>query len=62
MFVRHGGTGRISGPADEIIQANNRAGAITIGMLVDMLTQDPNWTDEILEVSTRYVERLPLFR
>ncbi len=41
MFVRHGETGLISGPADDIIQVNNRAGAITIGMLVDMLTQDP---------------------
>jgi hypothetical protein len=61
MFVRHGGRGHLSGPADEVIQANNRAGAITIGMLVDTITQDPNWMDEIPEASTREVERLPLF-
>jgi hypothetical protein len=64
MFVSHGGHGRLPGgdDSDNVLQAYDKAGAMTIGMIVDMITKDPDWMDQgVREVSTREVEMQPLF-
>ena len=61
MFVRHAGTGTFPTAVAEVLSANDKDGAITIGMIVDMLTKDPDWMDQLTEVSTREVEKQPTF-
>lgn len=56
--VRHAGRGRFE-TAREVLPATADQ---TIGMVVDMLTKDPNWTDDLLTVSTRKVEKQSLRR
>lgn len=57
MFVRHGGQGRLPGDG-EMLEADDKRGKMTIGMIVDMITKDPDWMDHgIGEVSTREVEK-----
>jgi hypothetical protein len=51
--VRHAGRGLFD-DAREILPASADQ---TIGMVVDMLTKDPDWTDDLLTVSTRDVEK-----
>lgn len=54
--VRHGGRGLFTN-ANEVLAAAGQ----TIGMVVDMLTKDPEWVDAFHAVSTRDVEKQPLF-
>lgn len=59
MFVRHGGLGELGPSEDEdTIKANDTAGRMTIGMVVDMITKASDWMDVGLgEVSTVEVEK-----
>lgn len=52
MFVRHAGRSTFPN-AGEVLPASDEDGAMTIGMIVDMLTKDPDWIDQLAEVSTR---------
>ncbi len=61
MFVRHAGVGAFPSAGGDVLTANDRDGAITIGMIVDMLTKDPDWMDQLTEVSTHDVEKQPTF-
>jgi hypothetical protein len=54
--VRHAGRG-VFANAREVLPAT--AGQ-TIGMVVDILTKDPNWVDDFHAVSTRDVEKQSL--
>jgi hypothetical protein len=56
-FVRHAGRGKFPN-AGEVIDVNEEPRSpVTIGMVVDALTQDPNRMDLLTEVSTLEVEK-----
>jgi hypothetical protein len=57
MFVRHAGRGKFETSGEVLDSAPGQ----TIGMVVDMLTSEPDWTDRLTEVSTASVERRPMF-
>jgi hypothetical protein len=47
--------------AGELITARDKEGAVAIGMVVDILTKDPDWMDQLTEVSTRDAEKQTVF-
>lgn len=51
--VRHAGRGLFENAREVLPAAPDQ----TIGMVVDILTKDPDWTDALLTVSTRDVEK-----
>ena len=54
--VRHAGRGLFTGAREELPATAGQ----TIGMIVDVLTKDPDWTDTFLTVSTHDVEKQSL--
>lgn len=61
MFVRHGGHSRLpNAEAAETITASDKQGAMTVGMIVDTIYQDPGWVDRGLRAaSTEHLQENP---
>jgi hypothetical protein len=57
MFIRHAGRGLFDS-AGEVIHSSTGQ---TVGMIVDLLNKDPDWTDRLTSMSTTKVEDQPVF-
>ncbi len=63
-FVRHAGRGKFPhvSEVDDIPDDEQSSSQQTIGMVVDALTQHPNWDDLLTKVSTSELEKRSAFR